>query len=124
MWVIIKNAYSLGWADNLKNTIGVGPGPQAIMIFYHELGHLIMRDKLRANWANRLRVDFKTIAEEIVAWRIAKNLCPPEFWQEKFALKFLKTYFTPPNMWNAWTKKYCKRRLDMWRKFLKIGIIP
>jgi len=66
------------------------------MSFCHELGHVYMIphqhhrrtiDSLGA-FDRRLRYEI-----ELLAWRIAKGMCKPAYWDEQLTLSYLKSYW-------------------------------
>jgi hypothetical protein len=91
----------------------------------HELGHVFDPGAAKLGALAYFRPsDTKIVASEIKAWRIAKAITPPALWDEKYALKAIKGYMAPGDMWKYWTRRFADKRIREYRKFKAIGIIP
>ena len=127
MIIVVRYSYqkNIAYSDRQTNTIYIDYSmskDKLFTCFYHELGHLIMKEKFDCSWVDQVRNTNKLIASEIMASRIAKRLCPEKHFSEKYLLSCLHSYICPPGMWRAWTKKFCKERVTIYRKLKKIGI--
>ena len=91
----------------------------------HELSHLILRhqdDWDISRWLGEF--DRQVQAQEMMAWRLTKAILKAKYWDEKFALKSLRSYFHDPQGWRCYSRKYQQANLEFWRRIKKIGIIP
>jgi len=98
------------------------PRNKLISSFFHEIGHLITRQKLKATISDENKNNNKLLADELLAWRVAKRLCPSEYFSEEFAIECLGTYICPPFMWKKWDKGKCIKRINLYNRLQKIGI--
>ncbi len=98
------------------------PRNKLISSFFHEIGHLIIRRKLKAKKTDESKNTNKLLADELLAWRVAKRLCPQEYFSEEFAIECLGTYICPPFMWKMWSKEKCIERINIYNRLQKIGI--
>jgi len=96
----------------------------------HELGHILLRRLGKHNaqayylgQLGRHEFRYKLLRIEVMATRIAKSICKPDLWDEKFAMKSLLTYFYPPRAWQYYTAKYVKLLGKERDRFRKIGVI-
>jgi hypothetical protein len=96
----------------------------------HELAHAIterahrhsLDPKLyRAAMAGRVSLHIPLMREELGAWRLAKSICKPELWDERFAIRNFLTYFIPAP-WMG--KPYIRLRRKQSDKIRTIGILP
>jgi len=127
MIVVVKYSYqkNIAYSDRQTNTIYIDYSMSKnnfINCFYHELSHLIMKEKFDCKWYDTIKNTNRLIESELMASRIAKRLCPEKYFSEKYLISCLHSYVCPPGMWKAWTKSFCKERVSIFRKIKKIGI--
>ena len=101
------------------------PRQALAMTLVHELGHALDPTLKAENALAYFRPnDHSVVGEEVKAWRIAKTICPPALWDEGVALRAIKSYLAPDDMWKYWRRQFCNERIGQYRRLVKIGIIP
>ena len=88
----------------------------------HELGHAIVRS-IKPLTPRIFQSRREKLREEIMAWRIAKQIIRPAMWEEKLAMIALKTYCYHYRLVNT-VPKFTGMKKIPGVKFKKIKIIP
>lgn len=81
-------------------TLRIGTNtPHWKMHLAHEMGHILHYNYISKPKAfmPHIRTAKQLFRQELIAWRIAKSIIKPEYWNEANALERLKTY--SPSVW-------------------------
>jgi len=75
--------------------------PNIQLTIAHELAHAIYFNIIKKMYWNISEDTYKVLASEYLAWALAKSFLKPQYWNEKYVLDCLFTYFdtaglTPP----------------------------
>jgi hypothetical protein len=86
------------------------------MDFCHELGHLLTCRK--ACLEKYAEGGIHHLRQELMAWRVAKSICRPEFWTENEAIETTLIAIEGPGWPEGWGQMRQRLRLD------RLKIIP